>query len=319
VNKKTWSIADARRTWSIANWGEGYFDIGDDGALRVRPRREDGPEIRLPDVVAAAQKQGSRLPLLVRFSDILRDRRERLQAAFAKAMREFDYPGGYTAIYPIKVNQQKGVAGELAASGGEGFGLEAGSKPELMAVLALAKPGSVVICNGYKDREYVRLALIGRKLGLEIYIVIEKPSELAHVLTEARTLDVEPLLGREPRRLVGGVPGGDLGRLGMGNRSCVCRAGPNLHIHLGGCRAMELQPRRGTRFRPESCPVKSGRGRAEASACAVDSGEAPSSFNAPSPSFNCGVATFRRDVRSMVSDILASLSTISRVSSTSDC
>jgi len=126
VNKKTWSIADARRTWSIANWGEGYFDIGDDGALRVRPRREDGPEIRLPDVVAAAQAQGSRLPLLVRFSDILRDRRERLQAAFAKAMRDWDYPGGYTAIYPIKVNQQKGVAGELAASGGEGFGLEAG-------------------------------------------------------------------------------------------------------------------------------------------------------------------------------------------------
>ena len=81
-------------------------------------------------------------------------------------MREWDYAGGYTAIYPIKVNQQRGVAGELAASGGEGFGLEAGSKPELMAVLALARPGSVVVCNGYKDREYVRLALIGRKLGL---------------------------------------------------------------------------------------------------------------------------------------------------------
>jgi len=226
VNKKSWSIADARRTWSIANWGEGYFDIGDDGALRVRPRREDGPAIRLPDVVAAAQAQGSRLPLLVRFSDILRDRRERLQAAFAKAMRDWDYPGGYTAIYPIKVNQQKGVAGELAASGGEGFGLEAGSKPELMAVLALAKSGSVVICNGYKDREYVRLALIGRKLGLEIYVVIEKPSELGHVIEEARALGVEPLLGVRMRLASLGAgkwqnTGGDKGKFGLTPRQLL--------------------------------------------------------------------------------------------------
>jgi arginine decarboxylase len=226
VNGKRWSIADARRTWSIANWGEGYFDIADDGALLVLPRRESGPEIRLPDVVAAAQAQGSRLPLLVRFSDILRDRRERLQGAFAKAMRDFDYPGGYTAIYPIKVNQQKGVAGELAESGGEGFGLEAGSKPELMAVLALAKPGSVVICNGYKDREYVRLALIGRKLGLEIYIVIEKPSELGHVIEEARALGVEPLLGVRMRLASLGAgkwqnTGGDKGKFGLTPRQLL--------------------------------------------------------------------------------------------------
>ncbi len=226
MNGQRWSIADARRTWSIANWGEGYFDIGEDGALRVRPRREDGPEIRLPDVVAAAQAQGSRLPLLVRFSDILLDRRERLQAAFAKAMGDWDYPGGYTAIYPIKVNQQKGVAGELAASGGEGFGLEAGSKPELMAVLALAKPGSVVICNGYKDREYVRLALIGRKLGLEIYIVIEKPSELGHVIEEARALGVEPLLGVRMRLASLGAgkwqnTGGDKGKFGLTPRQLL--------------------------------------------------------------------------------------------------
>jgi arginine decarboxylase len=220
VTEQRWSMADARRTWSIANWGEGYFDVGDDGALRVRPRREDGPELALPAIVAAAQSRGLRLPLLVRFSDILRDRLARLQAAFAKAMRDWDYAGGYTAIYPIKVNQQKGVAGELAASGGEGFGLEAGSKPELMAVLALAKPGSVVICNGYKDREYVRLALIGRKLGLEIYIVIEKPSELAHVIDEARTLDVEPLLGVRMRLASLGAgkwqnTGGDKGKFGL--------------------------------------------------------------------------------------------------------
>ncbi|HJT99560.1 MAG TPA: biosynthetic arginine decarboxylase [Rhodanobacteraceae bacterium] len=249
VNGQRWTIADARRTWSIANWGEGYFDVGEDGALRVRPHREDGPEIRLPDVVAGAEAQGSRLPLLVRFSDILRDRRERLQGAFAKAMREWDYSGGYTAIYPIKVNQQKGVAGELAAGGGEGFGLEAGSKPELMAVLALAKPGSIVICNGYKDREYVRLALIGRKLGLAIHIVIEKPSELAHVIEEARALGVEPLLGVRMRLASLGAgkwqnTGGDKGKFGLTPRQLLdlldgladaklLHALRLLHFHMG--------------------------------------------------------------------------------------
>ncbi len=99
--------------------------------------------------------------LLVRFPDILADRLARLQSAFARAIDDFDYAGGYTAIYPIKVNQQRGVVSELVAAGEHGFGLEAGSKPELMAVLAHARPGSVVVCNGYKDREYVRLALIG--------------------------------------------------------------------------------------------------------------------------------------------------------------
>src|SRR5690349_13631576 len=119
----------------------------------------------------------------------------RLQGAFAQAMRDADYAGGYTAVYPVKVNQQKGVAGELANAGAAGFGLEAGSKPELMAVLALARPDSIIICNGYKDREYLRLALIGRKLGLRVFIVIEKLSELEHVIAEARALQVEPLLG----------------------------------------------------------------------------------------------------------------------------
>jgi arginine decarboxylase len=131
----------------------------------------------------------------VRFADILRDRLARLQEAFAKAMAAADYAGGYSAVYPIKVNQQHGVVSELARAGDGGFGLEAGSKPELMAVLAMAKPGSIVICNGYKDREYLRLALIGRRLGLRVFIVIEKPSELKPALEEAAALGVEPLFG----------------------------------------------------------------------------------------------------------------------------
>jgi arginine decarboxylase len=192
---QTWTIDAARNQYAIAHWGENYFDIGDDGGLIVRPRGAEGPALSLPRIVEQATTDGARLPLLIRFGDILRDRLGRLQGAFARAMSDWDYDGGYSAAYPVKVNQQRAVVSELAAAGAEGFGLEAGSKPELMAVLALAKPGSIVICNGYKDREYLRLALVGRKLGLRVFIVIEKPSELKPALEEARALDVEPLFG----------------------------------------------------------------------------------------------------------------------------
>jgi len=190
-----WNAAAARAQYAIAHWGEDYFDVDDGGRLIVRPRGAGGRTLALEDIVDAARAKGSRLPLLVRFADILGDRLARLQDAFAQAMREGNYAGGYSAIYPVKVNQQHGVVSELARAGNDGFGLEAGSKPELMAVLAMAKPGSIVICNGYKDREYLRLALVGRKLGLRVFIVIEKPSELKPALEEARALGVEPLFG----------------------------------------------------------------------------------------------------------------------------
>lgn len=221
-----WTIEQARQTYAIAHWGEGYFDVGEDGCLHVRPRGADGAELVLPEIVAAACAQGARLPLLVRFADILHHRLGRLQQAFAKAMSDYHYGGGYTAVYPIKVNQQKGVAGELASVGAEGFGLEAGSKPELMAVLALAQPGSIVICNGYKDREYLRLALIGRKLGYRIFIVIEKPSELKHAMQEAKALGVEPLFGVRMRLTSLGAgkwqnTGGDKSKFGLTPRQLL--------------------------------------------------------------------------------------------------
>jgi arginine decarboxylase len=217
---KPWNIDAARHTYAIPHWGDGYVDVSDAGDIVMRPRGAGGPALALPQIVARAREEGLRLPLLVRFPDILADRLARLQAAFAKAIGESDYAGGYTAIYPIKVNQQRGVAGELVAAGTQGFGLEAGSKPELMAVLAMARPGSIVICNGYKDREYIRLALIGRKLGLRVFIVIEKLSELDHVFAEAKVLEVEPLLGVRVRLASIGAgkwqnTGGDKGKFGL--------------------------------------------------------------------------------------------------------
>ena len=221
-----WDIDAARRQYAIANWGEGYFDIDASGDLTVQPRGGDGPELSLPQIVETALKRGSRLPLLVRFADILRHRLSRLQNAFAKAMADFDYGGSYTAVYPIKVNQQKGVVSELSAAGDSGFGLEAGSKPELMAVLALARPNSIVICNGYKDREYLRLALVGRKLGLRIFIVIEKPSELKPALEEAKALGVEPLFGVRVRLTSLGAgkwqnTGGEKSKFGLTPRQLI--------------------------------------------------------------------------------------------------
>ena len=190
-----WSPDQARKAYSIPHWSEGYFDVDAAGRVTVSPLGDAGATVALPQIVDEARANGARLPMLVRFPDILGDRLGKLQGAFAHAMDECDYPGGYTAVYPIKVNQHRAVAGTLAAHHGEGFGLEAGSKPELMAVLALSRPGGMIVCNGYKDREYIRLALIGRKLGLDTWIVIEKPSELALVIEEAAALGVKPGLG----------------------------------------------------------------------------------------------------------------------------
>jgi arginine decarboxylase len=245
---KHWSLDASRELYSIAHWSEGYFLVDERGQLCMRPRA-GGPALALSELVTTARKRGLRLPLLVRSSDILADRLARLQGAFARCMQDLDYAGGYTAIYPIKVNQQRGVAGELVQAGEHGFGLEAGSKPELMAVLALARPGSVVICNGYKDREYVRLALTGRKLGLECYIVIEKPSELHSVIEEARALKVEPLLGVRVRLATIGAgkwqnTGGDKAKFGLNPRQVLdlieqlSQAGLRdklklLHFHMG--------------------------------------------------------------------------------------
>ncbi|GAP65304.1 arginine decarboxylase [Mizugakiibacter sediminis] len=244
-----WTIDDARRTYAVAHWSDGYFDIDAQGRVTAQPRGPGGPALALADAVEQARAAGLRLPLLLRFPDILGDRLQRLRQAFARAMVAHGYAGGYTAVYPIKVNQQRAVAGALAAAGDAGFGLEAGSKPELMAVLGLARPGSVVVCNGYKDREYVRLALIGRRLGLDVFIVVEKLSELAHVIEEARALGVEPLLGVRVRLATIGAgkwqnTGGDKAKFGLNPRQVLelvaqlkaaglAHALKLLHFHMG--------------------------------------------------------------------------------------
>jgi arginine decarboxylase len=196
--------AEARRTYNIDQWGSGYFDVGQDGLTLVRPHGEPGtPALPLISLIDKARAQGLRLPLLIRFADILHDRVEQLCAAFDAAISSRGYGASYTAVYPIKVNQQRRVVEELLATSERSrgrVGLEAGSKPELLAVLALSDNGpSVIVCNGYKDREYVRLALMGEKLGHRVHLVVEKASELELVLEEAERLGVRPRIGLRAR------------------------------------------------------------------------------------------------------------------------
>jgi arginine decarboxylase len=192
-----WSIEDSRELYNMTHWSEGYFDINDQGEMLARPD-PDRPalSINLGELSAQMQARGMALPLLVRFNDILHDRIDRLCGAFELAKTRSAFEGQYRAVYPIKVNQQRDVVEQLLKWGGqERFGLEAGSKPELMAVLAISKPGSIIVCNGYKDREYIRTALIGEQVGHRVFIVIEKPSELDLVLREASQMGVAPRLG----------------------------------------------------------------------------------------------------------------------------
>ncbi len=188
---------DCEEIYAVRRWGEGYFGINAVGHLSVRPDPERHAEIDLFEVAERVRGEGLSLPVLVRFNDILRHRVRHLHDAFARARSHFAYQGSYEPVYPIKVNQQRTVVREILAEGGTG--LEAGSKPELMAVLALSRPDGLVICNGYKDREYVRLALIGQRLGLRVHIVIEKLSEIPLILEESQRLGIQPALGARLR------------------------------------------------------------------------------------------------------------------------
>ena len=193
-----WTIDAARDLYNIEGWGAGYFDINERGHVVVRPDR-DRPDraLDLFDLARDLEEQGVALPVLLRFSDILQSRIESLSERFESAIKEFEYQGGYTSVYPIKVNQQRHVVEEIVQFGkAHGVGLECGSKPELQAVLALSESTDhIIVCNGYKDEEFLRLALMGQKLGHKVFIVLEQLSELDVLLQAADDLGVTPTAG----------------------------------------------------------------------------------------------------------------------------
>jgi arginine decarboxylase len=192
----SWSIDESRDRYNLAGWGDGYFDVNAQGHLVVRLPVDSGNiDVDLFSLASEIRDSGLNWPVLVRCNGIVRHRVDSLCAAFERSRRFYNYEGAYTAVYPIKVNQQFSVVNEILDHGGARVGLEAGSKPELMAVLGLSRPDGVVVCNGYKDREYIRLGLIARRLGQRLYIVIEKLSELELVIQQAREMEIAPLLG----------------------------------------------------------------------------------------------------------------------------
>ncbi|MGR6832140.1 biosynthetic arginine decarboxylase [Aliivibrio wodanis] len=189
-----------RAEYNVKHWSQGFYGIDDNGEVYVSPRSESDHQVPLSHIVNQLEQRNIGLPALVRFPQIVHQRVHNICNAFNQAIEEYQYENHYLLVYPIKVNQQKEVVDEILASQAQleqkQLGLEAGSKPELLAVLALAqKASSVIVCNGYKDREYVRLALIGEKLGHSVFIVLEKLSELDLVLSEAKALGVKPRLG----------------------------------------------------------------------------------------------------------------------------
>ncbi len=193
-----WSVEKARALYNIEGWGAGFFDIDERGHVVVRPDKEHPDrQLSLHELACDLEEQGVALPVLLRFSDILRSRIESLSENFQTAIQEYEYTGGYTTVYPIKVNQQRHVVEEIVQFGAKhGVGLECGSKPELQAVLGLSESTEhLIICNGYKDDEFMRLALTGQKLGHQVFIVIEQLSEIDVLLAAAEELDVVPSAG----------------------------------------------------------------------------------------------------------------------------
>jgi len=197
VQAGPWSIHDSAKLYNIKQWGQGYFSINDEGHVAVHPMQDPKLRVDLKKLIDELRERDIQLPMLVRFTDILRHRVGRLHGAFAKAISDHEYKGEYRCVYPIKVNQQKHVVEEINTFGKPfGFGLEAGSKPELLAVLALVEDDNTpIICNGFKDDEFIEAVILATKIGKNIIPVVEKFSELELIVKYAKQHNVKPSIG----------------------------------------------------------------------------------------------------------------------------
>ncbi len=191
-----WTVTDAGELYDVPRWGKGYFSVGPAGHLLVHPSKDPKRSIDLKELVDTLVLRGISLPILIRFAEILKHRLEEIYQAFQNAIAEHGYQGGYSCVYPIKVNQQKQVVEEVLQYGRPyKVGLEAGSKPELLAVLAIADNETPIICNGFKDAEYIEMVMLAKKVGRQIIPVIEKYTELDLVVRYAQRVGVRPVIG----------------------------------------------------------------------------------------------------------------------------
>ena len=219
---ESWNIQDARNLYNIQRWGAKYFDVNEAGHVVAKPLEDAGASVDITDVIEEAKSRGLKFPLLIRFQDILRHRVESINQAFRNSIAEFNYQGSYRGVFPIKVNQLREVVEEILDAGKPyDFGLEVGSKPELFAGLALQNQmGSLIICNGYKDVGFIKMALLGTKLGKKVILVVEKLEELKQIISVSKQLGVEPLIGIRARLLSKGAgkwaeSGGENAKFGL--------------------------------------------------------------------------------------------------------
>src|ERR1700746_2799853 len=199
--KTEWDLESAVTTYNVDGWGEGYFTVNSAGNVEAKPLKDSGGSIDLLAIVNEARARNLSFPLLIRFQDLVRHRVESINRAFQSAISEFGYGNQYRGVFPIKVNQLREVIEEIIDAGEQfHFGLEAGSKPELVAALAMQKDHeSLIICNGYKDPAFIRIALLGRKLGKSVIIVAEKLAELEQIIRASKEVGVEPYIGVRAR------------------------------------------------------------------------------------------------------------------------
>jgi arginine decarboxylase len=218
-----WSIEEAERVYGVSQWGGGYFQVGENGNVHVTPV-PDQPSIRIDfkSVIDDIRKEGVQFPVVVRFHDILRSQVAGLNKVFRDTIAEAQYNGEYQGVYPVKVNQMREVVEEIVEAGAPfNYGLEAGSKAELLTVLAMnTNESSLTILNGYKDDEFMRLALLGRKLGRKVVVVVEKFTELLLLVKVAKELDIEPIIGVRAKMTVKGrgkweSSGGERAKFGL--------------------------------------------------------------------------------------------------------
>ncbi|MBU3678555.1 MAG: biosynthetic arginine decarboxylase [Candidatus Kapabacteria bacterium] len=248
---RKWRVEDSLETYNVPGWGIGYFGINSKGHVVAAPRKNKGPQIDLKELIDELILRDVSAPVLLRFPDILDDRIEKISDCFSKAAKEYDYTGTYYSVYPIKVNQQRPVVEELVRHGKRfNIGLEAGSKPELHAVLAIMDNSeALIICNGYKDEEFIELGLLAQKMGKRIFLVVEKLNELRLINDVAKRVGVRPNVGIRIKLASSGSgkweeSGGDQSKFGLNASELLeaveyARANDMLdcikliHFHLG--------------------------------------------------------------------------------------
>ena len=225
---RRWSPADSHDLYNIRGWGNNYFSVNDAGCMVVHPGGPKTPAIDLKELVDEVRERGINLPLLIRFSEIIKARVVELNEAFARAIKEYGYQASYRGVYPIKVNQDRYLVERLVEYGRPyHFGLEAGSKPELLAVMAMLEDEeALIICNGYKDEEYIETALLASKLGRHVVMVVEKPSELPLIHQISQKMGVRPRIGIRSRLSAKGAghweaSGGDRSKFGLSGRDLL--------------------------------------------------------------------------------------------------